>query len=207
MSLHAHSDPVCLLDPHYSPRVGRQGLGSREPPQDTQGGWGSARVRPASCCQLLPSSGVFAEQPRPRQIEFGGSEPPDTPPPRAPSPGPGAQGSQRPHLSLLSHGCWKQGGCSPCTTRASNRNLGAQKPTAPVTKAMAVTPRVDHTKLQLQEKAPWLKQGEGQGAGGVRFCCSPSPIVWALRWTQVGSASYPAPPKRPVKGPAENWRH
>ena len=30
--------------------------------------------------------------------------------------------------------------------------MGAQKPRAPVTKAMAVTPSVDHTKLQLKEK-------------------------------------------------------
>ena len=57
-----------------------------------------------------------------------------------------------PHLSWLLHGSRKQGRSSPCTTRASNRNLGAQKPRAPVTKAMAVTPSVDHTKLQLKEK-------------------------------------------------------
>lgn len=88
-------------------------------------------------------------------------DPPIAPLPRAPS-----QVPRVPHLSWLLHDPWRQGSDSPCTTRASNRNLGAQKPRAPVTKAMAVTPRVDHTKLQLQEKAPnCVQEGQARGVG------------------------------------------
>lgn len=102
---------------------------------------------------------------------------------KAPSPGARARPGlpAPPHLSWLLHGSWRQGRCSPCTTRASNRNLGAQKPRAPVTKAMAVTPRVDHTKLQLQEKAPWLTPPERAVAAGPLCSCHCPPRSPRLR--------------------------
>jgi hypothetical protein len=129
----------CLLNPHNGHRVGRQGLIPE--PRLIQ----SWKLKPALASKPQPSSqiawrteaGLTASWELPH-------EPGQCPP-------------AHPHLSWLWHCSWKQGSCRPCTTRASNRNLGAQKPRAPVTKAMAVTPRVENTKLQLQEKVSWLR--------------------------------------------------
>lgn len=44
----------------------------------------------------------------------------------------------------------RQGGVSPRTTRERSRNAGAQRAREPVTKATAVKPREDRTKLGLQ---------------------------------------------------------
>lgn len=39
----------------------------------------------------------------------------------------------------------------PCRMRARDRKVGVQNAKAPVTNAMAVTPKEDHTKLRLKE--------------------------------------------------------
>lgn len=158
-----HPSTKGLVDPPQQPKSGKTGAqrGQGCLPVDTQSHRSSARpgTWPA-ICPLGPKSRVPH-----RDTEPWGSEPPEHSPTKSALTWARCPGlSEAPHLSWLLHGSWRQGGCSPCTTRASNRNLGAQKPRAPVTKAMAVTPRVDHTKLQLQEKVPWLRPpGEGWG--------------------------------------------
>lgn len=54
------------------------------------------------------------------------------------------------YLSEKSHGSLEHAGVMPWMTRARYIKVGVQKAKAPVTKAMAVTPRVDHTKLRLE---------------------------------------------------------
>ena len=51
----------------------------------------------------------------------------------------------------MSQGPWTQGDFSPVKTAALKRKAGAQRAREPVTKATAVKPNVDNTKLGLQE--------------------------------------------------------
>lgn len=57
------------------------------------------------------------------------------------------------YLSEGSHGSVEHPGVMPWKTRARDIKVGVQKARAPVTKAMAVTPRVDHTKLRLEKNS------------------------------------------------------
>jgi len=54
------------------------------------------------------------------------------------------------YLSKGLQGSSLQGRLRPCVTCARDRKVGVQKARAPVTKAMAVTPREDQTKLRLE---------------------------------------------------------
>lgn len=56
------------------------------------------------------------------------------------------------YLSEGSHGSLVHGGVMPWMTRARDIKVGVQKAKAPVTKAMAVTPKVDQKKLRLEKK-------------------------------------------------------
>ncbi len=56
------------------------------------------------------------------------------------------------HLSELSQGAFKHGCCSPVKTPALNKKAGAHRASDPVTKATAVKPNVDRTKLGLKQK-------------------------------------------------------
>lgn len=55
------------------------------------------------------------------------------------------------YLSKGSHGSLEHAGMMPWMTRARDIKVGVQKAKAPVTKAMAVTPKDDHTKLRLEK--------------------------------------------------------
>jgi len=57
----------------------------------------------------------------------------------------------RVYLSEEAQFPWRQGGRSPVNTAARNRKVGAHRAREPVTKATAVKPKVDSTKLELQE--------------------------------------------------------
>lgn len=70
--------------------------------------------------------------------------------------------------------CW-QGSCLPLKTAARNRKVGAQRASEPVTKATAVKPSVESTKLRLNTHTnthTWLREGlrvrRGRGLGGGR---------------------------------------
>lgn len=54
------------------------------------------------------------------------------------------------YLSEGSQGSTSHGSLRPCVTCARERKVGVQKARAPVTKAMAVTPKEDQTKLRLE---------------------------------------------------------
>lgn len=56
------------------------------------------------------------------------------------------------NLSELSQGSWMHGCFSPVKTAALKRKAGAQRASEPVTKATAVKPNVDRTKLLLQKE-------------------------------------------------------
>lgn len=62
------------------------------------------------------------------------------------------------HLSEVSHGSFEHGFLMPIITWALDKNVGVQKASAPVTKAMAVTPSEDHTKLRLRTKGEERKK-------------------------------------------------
>lgn len=55
------------------------------------------------------------------------------------------------NLSEVSQGSWMHGSFSPVKTAALKRKAGAQRASDPVTKATAVKPNVDRTKLLLQK--------------------------------------------------------
>lgn len=56
------------------------------------------------------------------------------------------------YLSKELQGSFSQGGLRPCVTCARDRKVGVQKARAPVTKAIAVTPKEDQTKLRLEKR-------------------------------------------------------
>lgn len=62
------------------------------------------------------------------------------------------------YLSEGSHGSLVHSVVMPWMIRARDMKVGVQKAKAPVTKAMAVTPRVDHTKLRLGKKTVIMDQ-------------------------------------------------